>query len=185
MQRRFEIHTMLTFRHPDLPELKSLHIPMPVESMVGKAYVSFPLGSEAEEEDPIPRVESIKATVAEVPVVPRPDTEESPEEESVKAPITDLHDLIEEVEQEDDSEVSELIDGFSADLLASVTHSANAGEVPEIETQDAMSEPEPVPDEVPSVEETPPPMPMIDEIEVEEAPMSSPEPEAEEIHVPI
>ena len=191
MQRRFEIHTMLTFRHPDLPELKSLHIPMPVESMVGKAYVSFPPGSEAEEEDPIPRVESIQSTVTEAPVVPRPNTEEPTEQMPPKAPVTDLHDLIEEVEEEDESEVSELIDGFSADLLASVTHSANAGEVPEIETQDALPEPEPVMDEVPSVEETPPPMPMIDEVEMvpdlepEEAPVSISEPEPASGGVPI
>ena len=189
MQRRFEIHSMLTFRHPDLPELKNLHIPMPFESMVGKAYVSFPLGSEADIEDPVPRVESIQAAVSEVPIVPRPNTEEPSEEISDKASITDLHDLIEEVEDDDDSEVVALIDGFSAELLASVTHSATADEVPDIEIQEVMPEPEPEPvtDEIPMIDEIP--EPEIVEPEMEEAveapvPEDAPVPTPEPVPIP-
>ena len=179
MQRRFEIHSMLTFRHPDLPELKNLHIPMPFESMVGKAYVSFPLGSEADIEDPVPRVESIQAAVTEVPIVPRPNAEVVQEEVSDETSITSLQDLITEVEEEDDSEVSALIDGFSTELLTSITHSANADEVPEIETQEVM--PESVADEIPMIEETPAPTPEITESEtegemVEETPVPADEP---------
>ena len=115
MQRRFEMHTILTFRHPDLPELKSLHLPMPMESMVGKAFVSYPPGSQADEEDPIPRVESIQTTVAEVSTIPRPEVEEVAETVSNDEPITSLQDLAEmEEEQEEDPEVTTLIDGFSA-----------------------------------------------------------------------
>ena len=178
MQRRFEIHSILTFRHPDLPELKSLHLPMPFMSMVGKAYVSYPSGSEADMEDPIPSVASIQTAVAEVPVVPRPGAEVVQEEESDKASITDLHDLIAEVEEEEESEVGALVDGFSAELLASVTHSATADEVPDIEIPQVM--PEPVDEEIPMIEEIPEPEiaePETEEIEgAVDAPVPTPEP---------
>ena len=132
MQRKFEIYTILTFRHPDLPELKTLHLPMPLESIVGKAYISFPAGTQADEEDPIPKVEVVSKANVEVPVVPRPSSEPVIEEVEGTAEKS-LDDLVaEETEEqnEDEEQVDALFDGFSAELLASVTHSANQDAVP-------------------------------------------------------
>lgn len=140
MQRKFEIHSMLTFRHPELPELKSLHLPMPVESLVGKAYISFPAGTQASEEEPVPKVEAMPKSKVEVPVVPRPniDVEIEEKDESVKT----LDDLVSEVseEPEDIEQVEEMFDGFSAELLASVTHSANVSPTPEVVMEEDITE---------------------------------------------
>jgi hypothetical protein len=147
MQRRFENHTILTFRHPDLPELQRLYLAMPLESTVGKAYISYPPGSEAKVSEPVPKVERTPASTHVAPIIPKPSSE--PEKE------VQLEDLVAEMEEEVDSEVDELFDGFSADLLESVTHSA-AGE-PEVEAPPVpeLKEPEPVIKEVPVIEETP------------------------------
>lgn len=147
MQRRFENHTILTFRHPDLPELQRLYLAMPLGSIVGKAYISYPPGSEAKESDPVPKVERTPASTHVAPTIPKPSSE--PEKE------VGLEDLAAEMEKEEDSEVNELFDGFSADLLESVTHSA-AGEV-EVETPPIpeIIEPEVVIKEVPIIEDAP------------------------------
>lgn len=147
MQRRFENHTILTFRHPDLPELQRLYLAMPLESIVGKAYISYPPGSEAKESEPVPKVERTPAATHVAPTIPKPSSE--PEKE------VELEDLVVEMEEEVDSEVGELFDGFSADLLESVTHSA-AGET-EVETPPVqeLEEPDPVIKEVLIIEDTP------------------------------
>ena len=148
MQRRFENHTILTFRHPDLPELQRLYLAMPLESIVGKAYISYPPGSEAKESEPVPKVERTPVTTHVAPTIPKPSSK--PEKE------VGLEDLAAEIEEkEEDSDVGELFDGFSADLLESVTHSA-AGEQ-EVETPPApeLKEPEPVVKEVPVIEDAP------------------------------
>ena len=47
LTRAFEGYSIPCFRHPDLPPLEQLHLPMPAESLVGKAFVSIPrLGAE-------------------------------------------------------------------------------------------------------------------------------------------
>lgn len=119
---------------------------MPLESIVGKAYVSYPPGSEAKDSEPVPKVERTPVSTHVVPTIPKPSSE--PEKE------VELKDLVAEMEEED-SEVEELFDGFSADLLESVTHSA-AGE-PEVETPPVpeLKESEPVIKEVPIIEDTP------------------------------
>ena len=121
---------------------------MPLESIVGKAYISYPPGSEAKESEPVPKVERTPVTTHVAPTIPKPSSE--PEKEVA------LEDLAAEMEEkEEDSDVDELFDGFSADLLESVTHSA-AGEQ-EVETPPApeLKEPEPVIKEVPVIEDAP------------------------------
>ncbi|MDC0055939.1 hypothetical protein OAJ94_02690 [Deltaproteobacteria bacterium] len=159
MQRRFENHTILTFRHPDLPELQRLYLAMPLESIVGKAYISYPPGSEAKDSEPVPKVERTPISTHVVPTIPKPSSE--PEKE------VELEDLVAEMGDDDegDSQVEELFDGFSADLLESVTHSA-AGEpevetppVPELEKESPpvpeLEDSEPVIKEVPIIEDAP------------------------------
>ena len=157
MQRRFENHTVLTFRHPDLPELQRLYLAMPLESIVGKAYISYPPGSEAKESEPVPKVERTPVSTHVAPIVPKPSSEPKDEVELKEVGLEDL--AAEMKEEEEDSGVDELFDGFSADLLESVTHSAADGsdvEAPPVpELKEPESEPEPEIKEVPVIEDAP------------------------------
>jgi hypothetical protein len=47
-QRAFEKHSILCFRHPDLPSLDTYHLPYPVTAVNGKAFVSLPRRQAAE-----------------------------------------------------------------------------------------------------------------------------------------
>ena len=155
MTRAFEGFTIPCFRHPDLSPLEKLHLPMPPDSLVGKAFVSIPrLGAEdlatrrgAEilvqagkspakqvHEIPAPIVENVPIPLVEKQIetdfVPIPKSTEAvtSREEGIMSMSSTLANLVENQDEHVEGEDSELYDGFSEDLLASVTHSANSDE---------------------------------------------------------
>jgi len=179
LTRSFEGYSIPCFRHPDLPKLERLHLPIPAESIVGKAYVSIPRLSavdvasrhgaeilakagtqsiQSEVEIPTKEVESVPIPITQpkVPLSTDPivevashstpsDSIQVAEENTTIPNVNDTpnsrqHDISEMsnalsalADGQDNDETNDettLIDGFSEELLASVTHSAgeNDGE---------------------------------------------------------
>jgi len=83
-QRPFENHSILCFRHPNLPALEKYFLPYPIHALVGKAFVSLPRRQAAELAKQQAEILGVglakpEPEIVEVPVVePTPEIKEVP-----------------------------------------------------------------------------------------------------------
>ena len=164
LTRAFEGYSIPCFRHPDLPPLGRLHLPMQAESLVGKAFVSIPrLGAEelatrrgaellvkagsvssisetkihspVADNVPIPQAKSKTDDTPPLPAIPAAQVSTIPDSHQPDAPeltpaIADFPESQDDSVRRDETAIED-DDGFSEELLASVTHSAGRGRIRE------------------------------------------------------
>ena len=180
-QRGFETERVMCFRHPSLPPLEKYFLPFPIDSIAGKCYVSLPRRQAAEmarqqaEVLGVGRLEK-KANITQV-AQPAP----APTPEPEPAPVAAAPAPVESVpvpKPAAEPAMDSLVDGFTTDLLASVTHNAGDDGPSPSEGQEEHkfvplppgASPAPAPPASPSPAPTPAPTPQAP-TEVESAPV--------------
>jgi len=133
-QRAFESQRILCFRHPSLPPLERYFLPFPASSVPGKCFVSLPRRQAAElarqqaEVLGVGRLQK-KAKITEVA------PSEMPVAASAKAQVSETN-------------MNEMMDDFSTNMLAEMTENAEPDETGHVELPTAEPEAKAAPDVV-------------------------------------